>query len=336
MEYFIVESTKTRLESIPIAAQSHDPSELSVRIAPLNAREQRELELHPRTIGFAPPMPVALIKGQRTKMEKSKSKKNQSNPLGCTWGIKAVNAHATDVKGQGVVVAVLDTGICDHEAFKGVKICRRNFSEDKSEDDNDGHGTHCAGTIFGREVNGCRIGVAPGVESALVGKVLGTRGGSTDGLVKAITWAWTNGAHVISMSLGIDLIGHQEALVRKLGVPRKVAVSLALAHYRSNVALFDSVSELIVGHGGLTNSAVLVAAAGNESKRNRSPNYRLTLSPPAAGARFLSVAAIAQGSSEADEQYIVASFSNIGARLAAPGVNVLSAERRRPRRFRWH
>ena len=71
------------------------------------------------------------------------------------------------------MVAVLDTGIDpNHVAFNGVNLTRRNFTAE-GDDDLHGHGTLCAGTIFGRDVNGLRIGVARGVSDAIIGKVLG-------------------------------------------------------------------------------------------------------------------------------------------------------------------
>jgi subtilisin family serine protease len=73
--------------------------------------------------------------------------------------------------------------------------------------------------------------------------------------------------------------------------------------------------------------AVVVAAAGNESQRDVHPAYRITVAPPAAAELFLSVAALGQGGDGAADAYVVASFSNTGARLSAPGVGVLSAKR---------
>src|SRR5262249_4677245 len=74
--------------------------------------------------------------------------------------------------------------------------------------DKQGHGTHCAGTIFGRAVDGKRIGVAPGVTKALIGKVLADDGGGNSDMIFAgIQWAVTEGAQVISMSLGFDFPG---------------------------------------------------------------------------------------------------------------------------------
>jgi subtilisin family serine protease len=123
------------------------------------------------------------------------------------WGIKAVGASTSPFTGKGVTVAVLDTGIDkSHPAFSGVEIIGRNFTTGTAEDFNDtnSHGTHCAGTIFGRAVNGTRIGVAPGVTRAVIGKVLGPGGGSTGTLFSAINWAIENNAHIISMSLAMD------------------------------------------------------------------------------------------------------------------------------------
>jgi subtilisin family serine protease len=92
------------------------------------------------------------------------------------WGIEAVGASTSPFTGKGVTVAVLDTGIDKgHPAFAGVEITGRNFTAGTPDDisDTNSHGTHCAGTIFGRAVAGTRIGVAPGVSRAVIGKVLG-------------------------------------------------------------------------------------------------------------------------------------------------------------------
>ena len=130
-----------------------------------------------------------------------------------TWGVEAVGAIASIFDGDGVTVSVLDTGIePGHPAFVGINLLRKNFTTE-SDDDIDGHGTHCAGTVFGRDVDGMRIGVARGVKKAIIGKVLGNGGGSSETLVNAIQWSVQNGANVISMSLGLDFPGY----VRKFG-----------------------------------------------------------------------------------------------------------------------
>lgn len=101
------------------------------------------------------------------------------------------------VTGKGVKVAVLDTGYTEH-ADGPKPIAERSFIPGERVLDRNGHGTHCAGTVLGR--NG--IGVAPGAE-LIVGKVLSDRGsGSSSGIAAGIRWATEVGADVISMSLG--------------------------------------------------------------------------------------------------------------------------------------
>ena len=99
---------------------------------------------------------------------------------GVTPGIREIlGSSPDDLTGAGVRVAVLDTGIMPtHAAFENMSLKMRNFAGENVDDANDGqgHGTHCAGTIFGRDVDGIRIGVARGVEDVLIGKVLDDEG----------------------------------------------------------------------------------------------------------------------------------------------------------------
>ena len=100
------------------------------------------------------------------------------------------------VTGEGVKIAVLDTGIKDHTCLPK-PVAYRSFVGGTVVD-RQGHGTHVAGTALGR--NG--IGVAPGAE-LIVGKVLGDNGsGSAEGICDAIHWAVERGADVINLSLG--------------------------------------------------------------------------------------------------------------------------------------
>jgi subtilisin family serine protease len=223
-------------------------------------------------------------------------------------------------------VAVLDTGIdATHEAFNGASLVQKDFTGEGLQDD-DGHGTHCAGTIFGRRVGDVpRFGVAPGVRRAIIGKVLGrTSGGSSRTIVEAIHWAATEGATIISMSLGIDFPGYVKALVDQ-GEPVDFATSLALQEYGNNVRLFDKLAGLVSTLGVMSDTAtVLVAAAGNESRRRIRPDYRIGVSPPANAEDIVSVGAIGR-TSTADPGFVIADFSNTGPRVVAPGVGVLSA-----------
>lgn len=239
-----------------------------------------------------------------------------------TWGVHAVAADTSPFTGEGIVVAVLDTGIdATHPAFAGVNLVQKDFTGDGNGDQH-GHGTHCAGTIFGRAVNGTRIGVAPGVTRALIGKVLDSGGGgSSDNIVEAMLWAVEEGAHVISMSIGMDFGGYVKQLTDS-GMPVELATSRALEGYRTNTRLFDSLAEHVRARGLETHPTLIVAAAGNESRRDQNPDFEVAVSPPAIAEGIVSVAALG----DAQGGYVTAAFSNTGANVSGPGVGVVSAK----------
>lgn len=238
-----------------------------------------------------------------------------------TWGVRAVGADISPMTGAGVVVAVLDTGIdAGHPAFAGMQLVQNDFSGE-GDGDRNGHGTHCAGTIFGRAVNGTRIGVAPGIRRALIGKVLNEHGGgSSENIVAAILWAADQGAHVISMSLGIDFGGYVKMLIDR-GMPVELATSRALEGYRTNTRLFDTLADHIKARGRESQPTLIVAAAGNESRRDQDPDFEVAVSPPAVAEGIVSVAALGEGQGG----WRTAPFSNTGANLSGPGVNIVSA-----------
>lgn len=268
----------------------------------------------PTVLGFAPAMPMKLIEPLEA---------DAAPAAAVTWGVKAVGADTSPFTGAGVTVSVLDTGIdADHPAFAGVDLVTKDFTGAGSAEDDNGHGTHCAGTIFGRDLAGQRIGVAPGVQKALIGKVLGgPNGGSSDILATAMLWAADNGAHVISMSLGMDFPGWVDELVKVNGLTIPAATSIALEGYRANVRLFEQLANLLNARASVAQTTIVVAAAGNESKRAGNPAYEINVAPPAAAFGITSVAALADGAGG----LTVAPFSNTMATVAGPGVGVFSA-----------
>ncbi|MCB0163934.1 MAG: peptidase S8 [Anaerolineae bacterium] len=106
--------------------------------------------------------------------------------------------------GEGVIVAVVDTGVdLDHPDLQANLISGRSFvSGTSSPDDDEGHGTHVAGIVAGVSNNGGIIGVAPNT-SLMPVKVLDDQGsGWTYDIAAGVEWAVDNGANVINMSLG--------------------------------------------------------------------------------------------------------------------------------------
>ncbi len=105
-------------------------------------------------------------------------------------------------QGNGTKVAILDTGIdSDHPDLESAIVATKDFTGDGIEDEN-GHGTHCAG-IVGARLNGVGfVGVAPKAD-LMIGKVLNNSGrGSYEWIANGIYWATDEGANIISMSLG--------------------------------------------------------------------------------------------------------------------------------------
>lgn len=238
------------------------------------------------------------------------------------WGIAATGATDSTCSGEGVVVAVLDTGIdASHVAFAGVDLVQKDFSG-SGDGDRQGHGTHCAGTIFGRNIGTTkRIGIARGVRRALIGKVLSDNGGGdSQWLFDGMLWAMRSGANVISMSLGFDFPGMVENLIDQ-GWPPALATSVALEAYRGNLRMFDAVMSLMNAQAAFGLAPVVVAAAGNESRREQDSSFRIAASLPAAANNVISVAAVGR----CGELLDVAPFSNTMATVAAPGVEIVSA-----------
>jgi subtilisin family serine protease len=287
------------------------PDKAKVDVADLTPQDASDLARDDDVAVLAPIMPTALI---RPFVE-------AATPAGPAWGIAAVGAADTSFDGSDVIVCVLDTGIDNqHPAFQGVTLTEQDFSG-SGNGDRQGHGTHCAGTIFGRDVSGVRIGVARGIKKALIGKVLGDDGGgNSDALFQGMNWALQNGARAISMSLGFDFPGMVARQVND-GWPADLATSVALESYRANLRMFDEIMRMAEARIPFDGGAVVVAAAGNESRRNVQADYAIAASIPAAAAGVISVAALEQ----ATEGLGIAPFSNTNAEISGPGVAIVSA-----------
>jgi Subtilase family len=295
---------------LPFAAQTHE----------LKDTEAADLRGDPATEEVIPSIPFTLIKPV--------SESKPGPVTGKAWGIEAVGADNCAQDGDGVTVAVLDTGINEsHAAFAGLKFEPNDlmdFTTDErglpgSAPDVDGHGTHVAGTIFGRDVGNTRIGVARGVSKVLIGKILGPMGAPTETIYNAIDWALQRRADVVSMSLNMDFPG----LVRRFeqdGFPQDIAVSRTLEAYRSNVRLFDRLADLVKARVARGRGALLVAASGNDSRRSVDSRFTVAAGPPGAADGFISVGAL-------QNPLAVAPFSNTGCLLSAPGQDIVSAKR---------
>jgi subtilisin family serine protease len=289
------------------------PPEPRIDTESTDIRGRNELFRDPEVVAVTAAMPTRLI---------TPSDSSAENDEGDAWGISAVGAASSHYSGEDVQVAVLDTGIDPgHPAFNGINITYENFTSGGCDDDESGHGTHCCGTIFGRDVDGSRIGIARGVNSVLIGKVLnGAGAGSSEMAFRGLQWAAERGAKIISMSLGFDFPGMVRDRVAQ-GWPTDLATSAALEAYRGNLRMFDALMAIIRAWEAFGPGCVVVAAAGNESKRQVDPNYQVAASLPSSAEGVLSVGALARTA----QGYALAPFSNSFPRLCAPGVSIKSA-----------
>lgn len=296
-----------------LEALQGDSGGRSIDTAQLEQKEALELRREQGVVAITPTMPIKLIE--------PKSIEGDVPSKGGSWGIAAVGADRTAFEGAGVSVAVLDTGIdASHQAFREMQLDCEDFTSTEVGDRN-GHGTHCAGTIFGRDVGGIRIGIARRVERALIGKVLDAEGrGQSEMMFDAMNWAIGRGVNVISMSVGFDFPGLVAELITD-GWPPDLATSTALEAYRGNLLMFNAIMASAQAGVHFNRDPIVIAAAGNESRRGVHRDYRIAATVPAASASVVAVAALGQDRGGLR----VADFSNSQAEVSAPGVAIVSA-----------
>ncbi len=153
-----------------------------------------------RVVGIWPP---------ETFLEKTSLEATAAVPSGL-WGLNRVcernfvgtpRPYRAPATGKDITAYVVDTGVyVDRDEFNGRASFGANFVWGSEEKDENGHGTHVAGTI-----GGTTYGVAK--EVSIVGvKVLDAKGhGSTSTLVDGLNWVYenaTSGKSVVNISAG--------------------------------------------------------------------------------------------------------------------------------------
>jgi subtilisin family serine protease len=177
----------------------------------------------------------------------------QALVLGATWGLTACRIPPSTRSGNGIKVAVLDTGMdLGHPDFVGRTVTSATFVGQPVQDLHN-HGTHCIGTSCGPQApSGSTPRYGTAYRAAIfAGKVLSNAGnGATAGILAGINWAIANRCEVISMSLG-SASGPQP-------------------------------SYTAAGQAALNNGLLIVAAAGNSAGQTGSPANSPTIMSVAA------------------------------------------------------
>jgi serine protease AprX len=125
-----------------------------------------------------------------------------------TIGADEVWNNPPYLQGQGIAVAVVDSGVRDHKDIQGRAMGAVRFNRSsRTADDGFGHGTHVAGIVGGdgKKSDGAYIGVAPEVNLISV-KVGNDRGGGTVAdTVAGMQWILNNkdryNIRVVNLSL---------------------------------------------------------------------------------------------------------------------------------------
>ncbi|WP_246088165.1 S8 family peptidase [Nocardioides albertanoniae] len=134
-----------------------------------------------------------------------KASGDQANP---TWGIDRIDQrnlplnsnYHYDYTGSGVKAYIIDTGIRSAHAEFGGRVISGYTAIGSSTEDENGHGTHVAGTV-----GGSTYGVAKSVTLVPVRVLDASGSGSTAGVIAGVNWVTSNhtsGPAVANMSLG--------------------------------------------------------------------------------------------------------------------------------------
>jgi subtilisin len=120
-------------------------------------------------------------------------------------GVSRVGAPTATSNGEGIRVAIVDSGIDLLHEDLAVTAGYNAFDQNVSCQDDDGHGTHVAGTVAAKDNTIGVLGVAPKASLYCV-KVLDAQGqGSWSVVINGLDWLWNNGeprVDVVNMSLG--------------------------------------------------------------------------------------------------------------------------------------
>ncbi|KAM7204232.1 Peptidase S8/S53 domain containing protein [Naviculisporaceae sp. PSN 640] len=205
------------------------------------------------------------------------------------WGLGRISRKAQgsaeyyydNSAGKGVRVYVLDTGIrIAHEEFAGRAVWGRNFIAGSPNTDEQGHGTHVAGTIAGKT-----YGVAKAATVVAV-KILDKNGsGTMSGIVAGLNWVVSDARArgilrktVVNMSVGGPYTASVNAAV-KAATDLGLTIAVAAGNDNDYASYYSPAS---------APSALTIAATDGTDSRAWFSNYGSVVDIFAPGVSILS------------------------------------------------
>ena len=170
------------------------------------------------------------------------------------WHLHNINAERAweETRGRGVTVAIIDTGVSKvPDLAKTEFVPGYDFVNDKTTaDDDNGHGTHVAGTVAQSTNNNYGVaGIAYEAKIMPLKVLSGSGGGTISDIAEAIRFAADNKADIINMSLG----GGGESQVMKDAIDyaynKGVVIIAAAGNEGNNSASYPARYAHVIGVG---------------------------------------------------------------------------------------
>ncbi len=218
-------------------------------VSRLSEGTRQALAAHPSVEGVEPSVPMTAYGFP-------------DDPLyGRQWNMDRIGAPAgwRLGSGNGVIVAVIDTGVSPVPDLSGTTLLAGASFVDGEPDatDGNGHGTHVAGTIAQTTNNGLGVaGIAPQATVLPLKALSATGSGRSEWVAAAIDEAGDQGAHIINLSLG----GPESGVITR-------AVEKAQARGILVIAAAGNTGRAGVGHPARVAGVIAVSATGPADTR---------------------------------------------------------------------
>lgn len=198
------------------------------------------------------------------------------------WGLQVIMAPLAweKTKGEGIKVAVLDTGVdFNHRDLQQNIRDVIDFTGSRyGALDVNGHGTHVAGIIAAADNQTGMIGVAPEAELYCAKVLSDTGGGKIESIIKGIRWAIAQQVDIINMSLGTPIEPENELHETiKLAINQGIIIICATGNNNAKVCWPAAYDETIA-----------VSAMNHQYERAEFSNYGIQNKIIAPGVDILS------------------------------------------------